>query len=138
MQIFVRFVLISGVGWILDFLTFTVLNGFIGVSPGFSNFASSMVGVTYVWFASLEQLFQAGRENRFRYLVVYWGYQVASIFLYSILIGCVAALVVGPILTQLVGWPAGVIAKILITPVNLVTNFIFMKLLVWFMRKVGE
>lgn len=124
---FAGFALLSGIGWCLDFLAFTVLVKLAGLSPFAANLLSSYVGITFVWFASLRVLFD--RAGHAGFLVAYWGYQLASILAYSQLLEAVAA---G--LAREAGWlaaagGAALAAKIVVTPFNLLTNFVFMKLL---------
>jgi hypothetical protein len=127
MRKFFRFSFISGGGWIFDFTTYLTLTA-LTFSPGSSNFVSSFVGVTFVWFASLNSVFNrdAGRHRYF--LFIYWGYQFLSILAYSKLLQMVFLSIgeykyLGLILSS------AVVAKIAVTPLNLVTNYLFMRLL---------
>jgi len=134
MKLFVGFVLISGVGWLLDMLSYAILTQFFGVLPAYANFISSMVGVTYVWIVALNRLFNRGEFGRSIYLPVYWGYQAASILGYSALISAVASSAFNTQISQIAGIPTGLAAKIVITGPNLLTNFIFMNILTRFMK----
>lgn len=134
MKMFVGFVLISGVGWLLDMMSYGILTQVFGLSPAFANFLSSMVGVTYVWVVALNRLFDRGEFGRSIYLPVYWGYQAASILGYSGLIAAVAGSAFNGQISQAVGIPTGLVAKIVITGPNLLTNFIFMNILTRFMK----
>jgi putative flippase GtrA len=135
-RIFAKFVLISGMGWLCDFATYCLLNGVAGWSPFWSNFISSYAGVTFVWFASTKTIFrQENSSGTSIYLLVYWLFQLVSILAYSrILEGVVQMLIASGLLA---GWvsQAAIVGKILVTPVNLGTNFIFMRFL---MTKVGK
>ncbi|WEF32952.1 GtrA family protein [Pseudoduganella chitinolytica] len=127
MTLFLRFLFLSGLGWLCDFATFALLVRGLGVAPFEANFASSYVGVTFVWFTSLKTVFR--RDGTRQGLLAYWGYQFISIFAYSQLLQVVAG--------TLHGWVPGMeglCAKILVTPLNLVTNFLFMKILTRSMR----
>jgi len=131
MKRFLGFAIFSGVGWLCDLLTFTILVKWVGLPAFWGNLASSYVGITFVWFTSLKSVFHIDSRSRGRFLLVYWAYQLASILFYSKALSILSA-----------GLPAygaftpysdpgslGIIAKIIITPINLFTNFIFMKLL---------
>lgn len=133
---FVFFAALSGVGWLLDVVSYAMLVEVLGGKPFVSNFISSYVGVTFVWFASLKRVF--GRNGAGgRLLVAYWGFQLLSILGYShtlqLLVGAVVSL---NLLTQF-GGSGEMAAKLLITPFNLVTNFLFMKFLTRFMQQIS-
>lgn len=127
-RIFFRFGALSGIGWMLDFGSFTILAEIFAV-PGFAaNFLSSYVGVTFVYFASLKLVFSRSGARQSMFLAFYWGFQFVSIVLYSQILQALAAALIALPFHQLA-------AKIVITPFNLVSNFFFMKLLVRFMQR---
>lgn len=131
MRIFFRFGALSGLGWILDFGSFTILAEIFSV-PGFiANVLSSYVGVTFVYFASLKVVFRRSGAGRTMFLIIYLGFQFLSILLYSQILQTLAAELLAIPFHQLA-------AKIIITPFNLISNFLFMKLLVRFMRRGGR
>lgn len=134
MKRFFGFLLLSGLGWLCDFASFTVLVKVFGVPGATANFVSSYVGVSFVWFTSLGMVFKRTRQGQGRFLLTYWSYQFVSILVYSQCLRLVAEW-----LSSHAGWPAGnhspaILAKIVITPFNLLTNFLFMKYLTRFMR----
>lgn len=128
-KVFWGFLLISGVGWLLDFTSYTVMTQWAELAPAPANFISSMIGVTYVWIVALGRLFNRGDYGRSIYLLVYWGYQAGSILAYSALIGVIFSSGLNVWVAQSLGLPAEVLAKVLLTPPNLVTNFVFMSVL---------
>jgi putative flippase GtrA len=134
-KIFLGFALLSGVGWLCDFLTFTLLVKLFKVHSFEANFVSSYVGVTFVWFASLKTVFKRSGNGRGTFLVVYWCFQFVSILVYSQSLHMVADAIPNVIQLEEVSQNSGIAAKIIITPFNLVTNFIFMKFLTRFMQK---
>lgn len=134
MKVFFGFVLISGVGWVLDFFSFSVLTQIFEVSSSKANFISSMVGVTYVWFVALKRIFDQRCYSGSIYLLIYWGYQFVSIFLYSLLISIFATSELNFSLVKWFSIPNELTAKIALTAPNLFTNFIFMKFLTRFMK----
>lgn len=134
MKLFLGFVLISGVGWLLDMASYAGLSQVFAVAPSYANFLSSMVGVTYVWIVALNRLFDRREYGRSIYLPIYWGYQGASILAYSGLISIVAASALNSKIGEMIGMPHTLTAKIIITPPNLLTNFIFMSILTKFMK----
>lgn len=126
-SVFFRFGALSGLGWLLDFATFIILVEMVAVQGFIANFLSSYVGVTFVFFTSLKFAFRHDGDGRNSFLIIYWGFQFLSIFLYSETLQMLADALIALPFHQLA-------AKIIITPFNLVTNFLFMKLLVSFMR----
>jgi len=134
MKLFLGFVLISGVGWLLDMASYAGLSQVFTVAPSYANFLSSMVGVTYVWIVALNRLFDRREYGRSIYLPIYWGYQGASILAYSGLISIVAASAFNSKIGEMIGMPHTLTAKIIITAPNLLTNFIFMSILTKFMK----
>ena len=132
---FLSFALISGFGWLTDFLSFTILVKYFAMNAGYANFISSFVGVTFVWFISLKKVFKYSGSNQHSFLVVYWIYQIISISIFSQLIQL--AVGICPEIFHLlnINFNPAIEAKIIITPFNLLTNFIFMSLLTQFMRK---
>lgn len=116
-------------------MTFMLLVKLTAVPNFVANFASSYVGVTFVWFASLKVVFQRSDERRNTFLLVYWCFQFVSIMVYSQLLHLVADALIGLSHLRQISHNPDVAAKIIITPFNLVTNFIFMKFLTCFMHK---
>jgi putative flippase GtrA len=121
LRTFLPFLLLSGLGWLCDFATFALLTRTFGLTPFTANFVSSYVGVTFVWFTSLQTVFR--RAGTRRGLMLYWAYQLLSILAYSQVLQSVSH-ALAPSLPA-----AGLAAKILVTPFNLATNFLFMKFL---------
>jgi putative flippase GtrA len=134
MKVFFGFLVLSGLGWLCDFGTFTLLSSVIDAPPFAANFFSSYVGVTFVWFTSLTSIFKSSGEGKWRFLLIYWTYQFISIIVYSQLLRLAAHEVADMALPGEVSRHAGVVAKLGVTPLNLATNFIFMKHLTRFMR----
>ena len=134
MKLFLGFVLISGVGWLLDMASYAGLSQVLSVAPSYANFISSMVGVTYVWIVALNRLFDRREYGRSIYLPVYWGYQGASILAYSGLISIISVSAFNSKIGEMLGIPHPLAAKIIITAPNLLTNFIFMSILTKFMK----
>lgn len=132
-QQFLRFALLSGVGWLCDFGVYSLLVLLTDIGSSSANFISSFVGVTFVYFTSLGYVFRRRDQNRKVFLTSYWAWQAASITAYSVALGLlVASLVSVQLLTEL-GVNIAIAGKIIITPINLLTNYMFMKWLTRFM-----
>ncbi len=138
MRLVLGFVLISGFGWLFDMATYTVLVNLFDAPPFAANFASSYVGVTFVWLVSLRRLFDVNKGYNKGYLLIYWLFQFISISAYSQGIHWVAAAVAPNIPAAVPPELAKCLPKVLITPFNLFTNFLFMRYLTGRMHKPGK
>ncbi len=121
-----RFFGLSGIGWLLDFGTFVLLGRFSGNVVA-NNIVSSWVGVTFVFVTATRKVFRSrGRIPLGVKYVLYLAYQCILIFLVSKLLGWISTQLAGSGIGLLQRY-AGIIAKILVTPVTMVTNFLVMK-----------
>ncbi|WP_454752336.1 GtrA family protein [Cupriavidus necator] len=131
---FILFAALSAFGWLCDLLTFSLL-GNVGIPPFPANFASSYVGVTFVWFTSLKSVFGRSGPQHNRYIVIYWAFQFISILIYSQILSAVVYLLGHANFPILQNGHLALAAKFIITPFNLGTNFLFMKFLTRLMHK---
>lgn len=135
LPVFLKFVMLSGVGWLCDLSSFLLLVKALGLAATTANIVSSFVGVTFVWFTSVGMIFGRSGARRWNFLSAYWLFQLASILCYSQFLHVVMlhfAAADGP--AWLTGQAAAA-AKIFVTPFNLVTNFLFMRFLTRFMEQ---
>ena len=123
----VRFIGLSGIGWILDFSTYIVLSR-ICENLVLDNFISSWVGVTFVFIFATRKIFENNSriDLKWKYLI-YIVYQVLLIFLVSKLLGLIDSFIVSNISLALVTGFSAIIAKILVTPITMIMNFFVMK-----------
>ena len=138
MKLFLSFILISGVGWLLDMASFVGLSQLFLVPPTYANFISSMIGVTYVWIVALNRLFDRREYRQSIYLPIYWGYQEVSILAYSALISIVEASAFNSKIGKIFEMASALVAKIIITAPSLITNFIFMYFLTKLMKSSAK
>ena len=126
----VKFIGLSGIGWILDFMTFTVF-GFFSKNVMLNNFISSWVGVTFVFIFATRKVFQNNSKIplKMKYLI-YLAYQCLLIYLISKLLGYVNAWIVKSIAIEIVIKLAPTISKIFVTPITMILNFIVMKTII--------
>ncbi len=121
------FIGLSGIGWILDFMTYTLL-GFVSDKLFINNIISSLVGVTFVFIFATRKVFQNNSKIPLKWkYFIYVVYQLVLIFLISKLLSIIALFIVENIDIAIVISLAGVIAKILVTPVTMILNFFVMK-----------
>lgn len=122
-----RFVGISGIGWLLDFGTYTILSLF-SKNLFLNNVASSWVGVTFTFLFSTRAVF----KNRSRIPIwakyaLYLLYQVLLIFAVSRLLKILDAWILRIFADGFFAKSSFIIAKILVTPVTMTLNFFVMK-----------
>ena len=134
---FLRFAFISGCGWLIDFCLMLAMVFLFSLNVGTANFISSFVAVTFVWFVALRIVFTKKYKGNSFFLAMYWGWQFVSILFYSYLISQFVNIAYFIELSRFlhIGWQA--LAKVIITPFNLITNFLFMFYLTRFMEKKG-
>jgi putative flippase GtrA len=123
----VRFIGLSGIGWILDFSTYIVLSR-ICENLVLDNFIRSWVGVTFVFIFATRKIFENNSriDLKWKYLI-YIVYQVLLIFLVSKLLGLIDSFIVSNISLAVVTRFSAIIAKILVTPITMILNFFVMK-----------
>ena len=123
----VQFIGLSGIGWILDFLTYTLL-GLVSDKLFINNVISSLVGVTFVFIFATRKVFQNSSKIALKWkYFIYVVYQFILIFLISKLLSFIALFIVDNIDIALIVNFSAIIAKILVTPVTMILNFFVMK-----------
>jgi putative flippase GtrA len=129
--IFFSFTAVSGIGWFFDLLIYYFLSIYFRLDASLSNFISSYIGITFVWFFSLKLIFKKEDSSQST-IWKYWIYQFFSIFLYSYLLRLVFIYLVSFDITY---FEKKLFAKLLVTPLNLATNFLFISFLVKSIKK---
>lgn len=114
----VRFGMVSGIGWLIDFCLFVSL-GWLGAPVWAANMIGASVAVLFVFFASVRHVFEYEGGYLVGKLIAYVVYQAIAILAASLLIDA---------LTRWFGL-APVLAKILVTPLTFYANFQFMSLI---------
>lgn len=123
----IRFFGLSGIGWLLDFGTYTLL-GIICANLFLNNVISSWVGVTFVFFFATKKVFQNNSKIslKWKYLI-YLVYQCILIFFVSFLLKEIDAFIVSKVSVELILKFSSILAKIIITPITMILNFFVMK-----------
>ena len=122
-----RFLGLSGIGWLLDFTVYTLLSlRFRDLA--WVNVLSSLVGASFVFLFSTRFVFRDSHRIplRLKY-AIYIAYQLVLIFLISKLLAWVHLLIVSHTDRAALVSLAPVLAKILVTPVTMTVNFFAMK-----------
>lgn len=123
----IRFIGLSGIGWILDFTTYTVL-GVISANLVLNNTISSWVGVTFVFLLSTRIVFKNNSKIPLKWkYVIYLLYQCVLIFFISKLLNRVNVYLLTHVALAVVKNFSTIISKILVTPITMVLNFVVMK-----------
>ena len=123
----IRFIGLSGIGWILDFTTYTVL-GVISANLVLNNTISSWVGVTFVFLLSTRIVFKNNSKIPLKWkYVIYLLYQCVLIFFISKLLNRGNIYLLTHVTLAVVKNFSTIISKILVTPITMVLNFIVMK-----------
>lgn len=129
-----RFTLISGIGWILDFVVMGGLTA-LGSSYFIANTIGAFCGVTFVFFAARHDIFSEAREQSLtKSICLYWAWQIIAITAASFCVALLSNGVFALLKDMLENGRviSGLCAKILVTPATLSANFYFMQ---WLFRK---
>lgn len=126
----VHFIGLSGIGWILDLCVYTILSKITG-NVVLSNIISSWVGVTFVFLFATRKVFEVNTRIslKVKYLI-YIGYQCILIYFISKLLGVVNGWIIQNIPVELIVKYAGILAKMIVTPITMCLNFIVMKMVI--------
>lgn len=123
----VKFVGISGIGWNLDFFTYTSLS-FCSHNIVINNIISSWIGVTFVFVFATRKVFKNnGRISLKKKYAIYLAYQLILIYLISKLLGYVNSYIINNIMIEEILRLSTVISKVIITPITMFMNFVVMK-----------
>lgn len=126
---FIKFATISGFGYLIDVILFVILTTNFQLITGFANVISSGIAITFVWFVSTHSGVVFVVDKHGRLLVLYWAYQILSIIFYSSLINYLATIDTNLKSIPEVALNGPLLAKVITTPANLFTNYIFIRLL---------
>lgn len=125
---FLKFLFVSGTGWIIDFGLYLMLTGIFGLQILYSNILSSIPAITFVFIISTKKIFVENKDGfsiKKKYLI-YFVYQMILILLVSLLGQFLYTIAIkNGINFSLLK----IIIKIMITPVTMVLNFFVIKYL---------
>lgn len=122
-----KFIGISGIGWLLDFGTYTAL-GLFSKNLFLNNTISSWIGVTFTFVFSTKSVFKhkSAIPLKVKYLF-YILYQAVLIFFISKLVNIVDEQILQMADIALIKNMSFVVAKIIVTPITMILNFFVMK-----------
>lgn len=125
------FVIISGIGFVLDFTTYFILINFINLQISYANMISAIPAITYVFFMSTKKVFNEKKSNidiSIKY-VVYFIYQIILVSLVSLLAQLIYDNLIEILPKSIIINNLKIIIKLLITPITMTCNFFVMKIL---------
>lgn len=130
---FKRFLLTSGIGWLIDFGIYSIITSFLGINILYANIISSIPAVTFVFIISTRKTFTNGDSNlslRMKY-IIYIIYQlILLLFIYNLGQYLFYILNRNLLITMIVGEYMKIFVKIIITPITMTINFLVMKFLI--------
>lgn len=126
----IRFVGISGVGWLIDFALYTILTAALDLSVGYANFLSAIPAITFVFIISTRHTFvqnPAGFPLWSKYLI-YVAYQLVLLLVVSFINQSLYDLMLRLLPNNASISALGpTITKALITPITLLCNFLVLR-----------
>ena len=126
---FIKFLFVSGVGWLIDFCLYVVLTIEFNLKVFYANIFSSIPAISYVFLISTKKIFTKSHRNNLTVIqkyIIYFIYQLLLIFLISIVAQNLYILVGKYNLNFKM---MRIIIKILVTPVTMTINFFVIKYL---------
>lgn len=124
----IKFVFVSGLGFFIDFILYSILIRLIDLDIFIISMFTSLVGVTFVFFTSTKKVFETNTSRiplKYKYLI-YVVYQIILILLCSQIIVFLNGIFTNSSIT-LISKYSKEIAKLCIPPVTLTINYFVMK-----------
>ena len=125
---FVKFLFVSGTGWVIDFGLYSILTGIFELQILYSNILSSIPAITFVFIVSTKRIFKENKDGfsiKQKYLI-YFVYQMVLILLVSLLGQFLYTIIINNGINFSF---LKIIIKIIITPVTMILNFFVIKYL---------
>ena len=125
------FIGISGIGWIIDLVVYTILTSLLEVDVNIANMFSSFVGVSFVFIISTRKLFINNSKINIKIkYIIYIVYQILLISGASYVMLLLKDYILDLTSIDLIVKYIDIIVKIIITPITMLINFIVMKFLI--------
>jgi|RhiMethySRZTD1v2_1073278.scaffolds.fasta_scaffold36975_7 hypothetical protein len=126
---FLRFSVLSGVGWVLDTLVLLMLIAW-GVSPFWGGLIGALVGAAFAFSSSVSRVFDAKLRGYIFTLFVYLLYTLALAYLIAISIALLSRLLAVTLSSLLPAVIIAFAAKVLTTPLTLLANYLVARKLI--------
>ena len=124
----IKFVFVSGLGFFIDFVLYSILIRLINIDIFIISLFTSLVGVTFVFFTSTKKVFETNVANiplKYKYLI-YVVYQIILILVCSKIIVYLNG-IFSKSSIEFISKYSKEIAKLCIPPVTLTINYFVMK-----------
>ena len=125
-----RFIGLSGIGWLLDFAVYTLLS-IKASNLAAVNMISSLVGASFVFVFSTRFVF---RNNHRIPLIwkycVYIAYQALLILLISLLLAQINTLITTHVSVGIIVRASAILSKIIVAPITMTLNFFIMRFVI--------
>ncbi len=130
---FLKFLMVSGTGWLIDFSIYILLTSKLNLLVGYSNFISGIPALTFVFCISTNKIFKntnKGFSLKKKY-IIYFVYQMLLIVTISLIGQALYSVIFNSRLYNIIMIKdyLKIIVKLLITPITMILNFIVMKIL---------
>ena len=128
---FIRFLGISGIGWLLDFFIYCFLIFVLNMPVFWANIFSAIPAVTLVFFVSICKVFKKKESNMplwFKY-IIYICYTIVLLLLVSALGQCIYGVIIRYDLFIIFNLFLPIMIKCGITGITIMCNFFMMKFL---------
>ena len=125
---FVKFLFVSGTGWMIDFSLYFIFTSILKYEVFYSNILSSIPAITFVFIVSIKKIFRENRNgiSTGKKYLIYFLYQMLLVILVSLL-GQFLYLFA---LNHNFKYKAmNIVIKLIITPITMTINFFVMKFL---------
>lgn len=129
-----KFLYVSGTGWIIDFCIYFVLTKYMMINVGYANFISAIPALTFVFIVSTKNIFKSNNHSKFSLktkYIIYFSYQMLLIFIVSnINLLLFNQLTTSDIIKiEVIANNLEILCKCLITPITMICNYLTMKAL---------
>lgn len=121
---FARFVALSGGGWIVDTLILLALVGWAHAAPQIANLVSASIAATLVYSIAHRRIHGGARHGIEVRLGLYLVYTALIVILASLAMAPLTATAAATLGTAPAGIAAAFVAKCLVTPPQLLCNFL--------------
>ena len=123
----ISFIGLSGIGWILDFTTYTIL-ACLSVNIFWCNVCGAVAGVTFVFISSTKFVFcNLSKITLYAKYLIYIAYQIILVYFISKLLVLINNNIVSHFSFIYVKECSAILSKIIITPITMLLNFIVLK-----------
>lgn len=126
-----HFLVVSGIGWLMDFGLYTLIAKFTEIPVEYGNMISGIPALTFVFLVSTRKIFEksAGKMPLWGKYIIYFVYQMVLLSLVSHLCGMLFGIYqrVLPREWDIAEIYLKIFSKICITPVTMICNFCVMK-----------